>query len=98
MTGQHRQMLDAALAMFEIRPDFDLNIMRANQQLTDIAAATLTGVAKVIDEFQPDRVLVQGDTTTTMAASIAAFYKHVPVGHVERVAHRGHVGSFSGRG
>ncbi len=59
VTGQHRQMLDAALAMFEIRPDFDLNIMRANQQLTDIAAATLTGVAKVIDEFKPDRVLVQ---------------------------------------
>jgi UDP-N-acetylglucosamine 2-epimerase (non-hydrolysing) len=83
VTGQHRQMLDAALAVFDIRPEFDLDIMRANQQLTDVAAATLTGLARVIDDFKPDRVLVQGDTTTTMAASIAAFYKHVPVGHVE---------------
>jgi UDP-N-acetylglucosamine 2-epimerase (non-hydrolysing) len=82
-TGQHRQMLDSALAVFAIRPDYDLDIMRPNQQLTDVAAATLTGLARVIDEFRPDRILVQGDTTTTMAAAIAAFYKGVAVGHVE---------------
>jgi UDP-N-acetylglucosamine 2-epimerase (non-hydrolysing) len=82
-TGQHRQMLDSALAVFSIRPDYDLDIMRPNQQLTDVAAATLTGLARVIDEFRPQRILVQGDTTTTMAAAIAAFYKGVAVGHVE---------------
>jgi UDP-N-acetylglucosamine 2-epimerase (non-hydrolysing) len=82
-TGQHRQMLDSALAVFGIRPDFDLDIMQPNQQLTDVAAATLTRLSSVIDDFHPDRILVQGDTTTTMAASITAFYKGVSIGHVE---------------
>ena len=83
VTGQHREMLDAALAAFAVRPDFDLDIMRPGQQLADIAAATLTGLGPVLDEFKPDWVLVQGDTTTTLAAAIAAFYKRVRIGHVE---------------
>jgi UDP-N-acetylglucosamine 2-epimerase (non-hydrolysing) len=83
VTGQHREMLDSALSAFGLRPDFDLNIMRPGQQLADIAAATLTGLDPVLDEFKPARVLVQGDTTTTLAAAIASFYKRVRVGHVE---------------
>jgi UDP-N-acetylglucosamine 2-epimerase (non-hydrolysing) len=76
-------MLDSALQVFDIEPDVDLDIMRPNQQLTDVAAATLSGLGPVIDRLAPQRVLVQGDTTTTLAAAIAAFYKRVPVGHVE---------------
>jgi UDP-N-acetylglucosamine 2-epimerase (non-hydrolysing) len=83
VTGQHRHMLDTALADFDVRPDDDLDIMRPDQRLTDIAAATLTGLAPVLDAFRPDRVLVQGDTTTTLAASLAAFYHRIPVAHVE---------------
>jgi len=83
VTGQHREMLDGALSAFGLRPDFDLNIMRPGQQLADIAAATLTGLSPVLDDFKPARVLVQGDTTTTLAAAIAAFYKRVKVGHIE---------------
>jgi len=83
VTGQHREMLDAALSAFELQPHFDLHIMRPGQQLADIAAATLTGLGPVLDTFKPDRVLVQGDTTTTLAAAIAAFYRQIRVGHVE---------------
>jgi UDP-N-acetylglucosamine 2-epimerase (non-hydrolysing) len=83
VTGQHRQMLDSVLQAFSIRPDHDLNIMRPNQKLADIAAATLTGLVPVLEEFRPQWVLVQGDTTTTLAASIAAFYSQVSVGHIE---------------
>lgn len=83
VTGQHRQMLDAVLTTFNIRPDYDLNIMRPNQKLADIAAATLTGLTPILEDFRPHRVLVQGDTTTTLAAAIAAFYSGVAVGHVE---------------
>jgi UDP-N-acetylglucosamine 2-epimerase (non-hydrolysing) len=83
VTGQHRQMLDAALANFDIRPDHDLDIMRPNQKLADIAAATLIGLTPILEQFRPHRVLVQGDTTTTLAAAIASFYSNVAVGHVE---------------
>lgn len=83
VTGQHRQMLDGVLADFSIRSDYDLDIMRPNQQPTDVAAATLTGLTKTFESFRPDRVLVQGDTTTTLAAAIAAFYNRIAVGHVE---------------
>lgn len=83
VTGQHRQMLDSALAHFGIRPEYDLDIMRPDQQLSDIAAATLVGLQPVFDEFRPERILVQGDTTTTFAGAIAAFYNRIAVGHVE---------------
>ena len=83
VTGQHRQMLDQALELFEIRPDFDLDIMREEQSLTDITTAVLSGLSRVLAEARPDWVLVQGDTTTTMASSLAAFYADVRIGHVE---------------
>lgn len=83
VTGQHRQMLDSVLQAFAIHPEHDLNIMRPNQKLADIAAATLTGLTPILEEFRPQWVLVQGDTTTTLAASIAAFYSQVSVGHIE---------------
>ncbi len=83
VTGQHRQMLDQVLDLFGIEPDVDLNIMRDNQTLTDVTVATLTGLKAVFDENRPDAVLVHGDTTTAMAASMAGFYEHIPVGHVE---------------
>ena len=83
VTGQHRQMLDSVLQAFSIRPEHDLNIMRPNQKLADIAAATLTGLTPILEDFRPQWVLVQGDTTTTLAASIAAFYSQVSVGHIE---------------
>jgi UDP-N-acetylglucosamine 2-epimerase (non-hydrolysing) len=83
VTGQHREMLDGALADFSIRPDYDLDTMQPDQRLTDIAAATLTRLPSVIEEYAPTRVLVQGDTTTTLAAALAAFYSGIAVGHVE---------------
>lgn len=83
VTGQHRQMLDAVLQQFGIVPDHDLNIMRPNQKLADIAAATLSGLTPVLEAFRPDWVLVQGDTTTVMAAALAAFYRNVRIAHVE---------------
>ena len=93
VTGQHREMLDAALAAFHLRPDFDLHIMKPGQQLADIASATLTGLGSVLDAFKPDRVLVQGDTTTTLAAAIAAFYRRIRVGHVEAGLRTGDLGA-----
>ena len=83
VTAQHREMLDDLLSLFEIRPDFDLNIMTPDQTLTDITTRVLTGMEGVLKSAQPDVVLVHGDTTTSTAAALAAFYQHVPVGHVE---------------
>ena len=83
VTGQHRDMLDQVLALFAIRPDFDLDIMRPGQSLTDTTCGVLRGLETVFARFMPDLVLVHGDTTTTMAAGLAAFYHHIPLGHVE---------------
>ena len=83
VTAQHRQMLDQVLEVFEITPEYDLNIMAPNQDLYDITSKVLLGLRDVLKEFQPDVVLVHGDTTTSMAASLAAFYQQIPVGHVE---------------
>jgi UDP-N-acetylglucosamine 2-epimerase (non-hydrolysing) len=83
VTAQHRDMLDQVLNLFAITPEFDLDIMRENQDLTHITSAVLTGLGEVLDEYKPDRILVHGDTTTTFAASLAAFYRKIPVGHVE---------------
>lgn len=83
VTGQHREMLDQVLHLFEIKPDFDLNIMKQGQDLYDITARVLTGMREVLKEIKPDIVLVHGDTTTSTAAALAAFYQQIPVGHVE---------------
>ena len=83
VTGQHRQMLDQVLNLFEITPDYDLNIMKAGQDLYDVTARVLTGMRDVFEKVIPDVVLVHGDTTTSTAAALAAFYKQIPVGHVE---------------
>ena len=83
VTGQHRQMLDQVLHLFEITPDYDLNIMKQGQDLYDVTARVLTGMRDVLKEAQPDVVLVHGDTTTSTAAALAAFYQQIPVGHVE---------------
>ncbi len=83
VTGQHREMLDQVLHIFEIVPDYDLNIMKQGQDLYDVTARVMTGMRDVLKEAQPDVVLVHGDTTTSMAAALAAFYQQIPVGHVE---------------
>lgn len=83
VTGQHREMLDQVLAIFDIKPDYDLNIMQQGQDLYDITARVLTGMREVLNSVKPDVVLVHGDTTTSMAAALAAFYQQIPVGHVE---------------
>lgn len=83
VTAQHRQMLDQVLEVFGITPEYDLNIMAPNQDLYDITAKVLLGLHEVLKDFRPDTVLVHGDTTTSMAASLAAFYMQIPVGHVE---------------
>lgn len=83
VTGQHREMLDQVLNVFGIRPDYDLNIMRHGQDLYDVTARVLVGMRAVLDDAQPDVVLVHGDTTTSTAAALAAFYRQIPVGHVE---------------
>ena len=83
VTAQHRQMLDQVLEVFDIVPEYDLNIMAPNQDLYDITSRVLVGLRGVLDDFAPDIVLVHGDTTTSMAASLAAFYRQIPVGHVE---------------
>jgi UDP-N-acetylglucosamine 2-epimerase (non-hydrolysing) len=83
VTGQHRQMLDQVLSLFEITPDYDLNIMKQGQDLTDVTARVLTGMRDVFSQCRPDIVLVHGDTTTSTAAALAAFYQQIPVGHVE---------------
>lgn len=83
VTAQHRQMLDQVLQVFDIHPDYDLNIMAPGQDLTDITSRVLLGMRDVLADFTPDAVLVHGDTTTAMAAALAAFYRQIPVGHVE---------------
>lgn len=83
VTGQHREMLDQVLNIFEIKPDYDLNIMKQGQDLYDVTARVLTGMRDVLKEVHPDVVLVHGDTTTSTAAALAAFYQQIPVGHVE---------------
>ena len=83
VTGQHREMLDQVLRIFDVKPDFDLNIMKQGQDLYDVTARVLTGMRDVFKECKPDVVLVHGDTTTSMAAGMAAFYQQIPVGHVE---------------
>ncbi|MCC1494830.1 non-hydrolyzing UDP-N-acetylglucosamine 2-epimerase [Cognatishimia sp. F0-27] len=83
VTAQHREMLDQVLALFGITPDYDLDLMKPGQGLHDITAAVLTGLKPVLEDFAPDLVLVHGDTTTTLATSLAAYYAQIPVGHVE---------------
>ena len=83
VTGQHREMLDQVLKIFNVEPDYDLNIMKQGQDLYDVTARVLTGMRDVFKECKPDVILVHGDTTTSMAAALAAFYQQIPVGHVE---------------
>lgn len=83
VTGQHRQMLDQVLQLFDIVPDYDLNIMKQGQDLSDVTCRVITGMREVLREARPDIVLVHGDTSTSMAAALAAFYAQIPVGHVE---------------
>ncbi len=83
VTGQHREMLDQVLKIFEVKPDFDLNIMKQGQDLTDVTVRVLTGMRDVFSQCRPDVVLVHGDTTTSTVAALAAFYQQIPVGHVE---------------
>lgn len=83
VTGQHREMLDQVLQIFDIHPDYDLNIMKQGQDLYDITSMVLTGMRDILKEAQPDIVLVHGDTTTSTATALAAFYQQIPVGHVE---------------
>lgn len=91
VTAQHREMLDQVLSLFEITPDYDLNIMKAGQALNDITARILLELKPVLLDFQPDVVLVHGDTATTFAASLAAYYEKIPVGHVEAGLRTGNI-------
>ena len=83
VTGQHRELLAQVLALFELVPDWNLEIMRADQDLAYLTGAALSGVGGIFKSFRPDRVIVQGDTTTTFAAALAAFYHRIPVAHIE---------------
>ena len=83
VTGQHREMLDQVLTIFDVKPDYDLNIMKQGQDLYDVTARVLTGMRDVFKACRPDVLLVHGDTTTSTAAALAAFYQQIPVGHVE---------------
>src|SRR5882757_4287303 len=83
VTAQHRQMLDQVLDLFGVQPDYDLDIMANAQGLAQITSAILTRLEGCLEEVRPDRILVHGDTTTTLAASLAAYYRKIPVGHVE---------------
>lgn len=91
VTGQHREMLDQVLGLFSITPEFDLNIMKPGQDLTDVTTAILQGLKTVLSEFKPDIVLVHGDTATTLAASLAAYYQQIPVAHVEAGLRTGNI-------
>jgi UDP-N-acetylglucosamine 2-epimerase (non-hydrolysing) len=91
VTAQHRQMLDQVLDLFQIKPEYDLDIMKPGQNLTDVTCNVLQGLAPVLEEFRPDVVLVHGDTTTTMAASLAAYYQRIAVGHVEAGLRTGNI-------
>jgi UDP-N-acetylglucosamine 2-epimerase (non-hydrolysing) len=91
VTAQHRRMLDQVLEVFGIRPDYDLNTMRASQDLTDVTTSILTGLRDVLRANRPDVLLVHGDTTTTLAASLAAYYERIPIGHVEAGLRTGNI-------
>jgi UDP-N-acetylglucosamine 2-epimerase (non-hydrolysing) len=91
VTAQHRQMLDQVLDLFQIKPEYDLDIMKPGQNLTDVTCNVLQGLAPVLEEFRPDVVLVHGDTTTTMSASLAAYYQRIAVGHVEAGLRTGNI-------
>jgi len=91
VTAQHREMLDQVLELFEIEPDFDLNIMKAGQTLNDVTTSILVGLKPVLEDFKPDVVLVHGDTATTFAASLAAYYQQIKVGHVEAGLRTGNI-------
>lgn len=91
VTAQHREMLDQVLSLFKIKPDYDLNLMRSNQTLTSVTAMILERMEAVLDDFKPDWVLVHGDTTTTMAVTLACFYKKIAVGHVEAGLRTGNI-------
>jgi len=91
VTGQHREMLDGVLSLFGIVPDYDLNVMKQGQSLTDITSSVLNSFPPIIHRCQPDILLVQGDTTTSMAATLAAYYEKVPVGHVEAGLRTGNI-------
>jgi UDP-N-acetylglucosamine 2-epimerase (non-hydrolysing) len=91
VTAQHRQMLDQVLGLFDIKPDFDLNLMKPGQDLTDITSNVLLGLRSVFQEWRPDWVLVHGDTTTTLASSLAAYYEKISVGHVEAGLRTGNI-------
>ena len=91
VTAQHREMLDQVLELFEINPDFDLNIMKAGQTLNDVTTAILSGIKPVLEYFKPDVVLVHGDTATTFAASLATYYQQIKVGHVEAGLRTGNI-------
>ena len=91
VTAQHREMLDQVLRLFEIKPDYDLNVMKPGQGLTEVTAAVLAGLKPVLEEYAPDLLLVHGDTTTTLSASLAAYYQQIPVGHVEAGLRTGNI-------
>ena len=91
VTGQHREMLDQVLNLFEITPEYDLNIMKPGQDLTDVTTAILQGLKPVFADFQPDRILVHGDTATSFAATLAAYYHRIAVGHVEAGLRTGNI-------
>jgi UDP-N-acetylglucosamine 2-epimerase (non-hydrolysing) len=91
VTAQHREMLDQVLELFEIRPHFDLNIMKINQTLTDLTTSILGGLKPVLEDLKPDMVLVHGDTATTFAASLAAYYQQIKVGHIEAGLRTGNI-------
>ncbi|EFN6704162.1 UDP-N-acetylglucosamine 2-epimerase (non-hydrolyzing), partial [Escherichia coli O20:H9] len=83
VTGQHREMLDQVLEIFQIKPDYDLNLMKSGQSLNDITSSILINIKCILQEYKPDLVLVHGDTATTFAVSLAAYYEKISVGHVE---------------
>jgi len=91
VTAQHREMLDQVLRLFNIKPDYDLNVMRPGQGLTEITAEILKGLKPIFEDFVPDLLLVHGDTTTTLSASLAAYYQQIPVGHVEAGLRTGNI-------
>ena len=91
VTAQHREMLDQVLDLFEISPDYDLNLMKPGQDLTDITCGILRGIKPVLEEFKPDYVLVHGDTATTLSATLAAYYQQIKVGHVEAGLRTGNI-------
>ena len=91
VTAQHREMLDQVLDLFHIRPDYDLNLMQVGQTLEEVTTGVLQGLGPILDKAKPDIVLVHGDTTTTLAASLAAYYRRIPVGHVEAGLRTGNI-------